>query len=315
MQDRTLPDLGSRFIKDANKIGRNEGWRYFSGILFSLFLGQLIGSIPYVFFLFADLNGGMMSLDELEISGIDKNLNFVLLTFPFLSSFLLLWIYIKWGHQRSLKTLITPFRKIAIGKFFYAFAIWTIILAILEVAYYLTGPANYVFQPEWGRFIVLLLISFPLLLVQTGYEELIFRAYGMQWLGKYTPYRIVPLVVTSMCFGMMHIGNPEVKTMGNSVLIDYIAIGFGLGLVTLLSDSLEFAAGLHFANNLFASLFVTFDSSVIRTDALFHLKEMNFSWGTQISGITAIVVFLFLIKAKYPLKPLKMLWTKDRTFD
>ncbi len=133
----------------------------------------------------------------------------------------------------------------------------------------------------------------------------------MQWLGRYMPYRILPLLITSVSFGLMHISNPEVAAFGSLVMIDYVVIGLTLGLVSLLSDSLEFAMGLHFANNLFAALFISYDSSVFQTDAVFRLKEINFSPATQTMNILGAIIFILLIHLKYPLKPLRMLWKKD----
>lgn len=302
-------DLESHFIKQGNQAGRNEGRRYFWGMIYSLVLGEFIGSIPY--FLLA--GGDVVAIHEGSIpaNGLSLNWNFLLMMLPPVGGFLLLYDYVRRVHQRPFLSVITPFKKLNYNKFLYAFGIWLLILVAWELAFFAGNPGNYILQFNLPKFAFLFLLSIPILLIQTSYEELIFRGYGMQWLGRYMPYRIFPLLITSFAFGLMHIANPEVAAFGPLVMIDYVVIGLTLGLVSLLSDSLEFAMGLHFANNLFAALFISYDSSVFQTDAVFRLKAINFSPATQVMGIFGAIIFILLIHLKYPLKPLRMLWTKD----
>ncbi len=305
----TNQDLESHFIKEGNRIGRNEGWRYFFGILCVLVLGQIIGTIPYLLLAAGDFEA--INEGSMPDNGLSRNWNFLLMMLPFVCSFYILYSYVRGVHKRPFLSIITPFRKINNAKFLYAFVVWTLILLVLEGIYYAVNPGNYVLQFDLAKFIGLLLLSVPALLIQTSCEELVFRGYAMQWLGRYMPYRIFPLLITSVSFGLMHITNPEVAAFGHAVLIDYVVVGLALGLVSLLSDSLEFALGLHFANNLFAALMVSYDSSVFQTDAVFRLKTINFSPLTQVLGIIAAVIFILLMHYRYPLKPLRMLWTKD----
>lgn len=305
----TNQDLQSHFIKEGNRTGRNEGRRYFWGLIYSLVLGEFIGSIPYLLFSAGDMKA--LSQGTIPANGLSNNWNFLLMMLPPIGGFLFLYDYVRREHRRPFLSVITPFKKLNYNKFLYAFCVWLLILVVWELAFYAGNPGNYILQFDFAKFAFLFLLSIPTLLIQTSYEELIFRGYGMQWLGRYMPYRIFPLLITSFGFGLMHIANPEVEAFGSLVMIDYIVIGLALGLVSLLSDSLEFAMGLHFANNLFAALFVSYDSSVFQTDAVFRLKEINFSPATQVMGILGSIIFILLIHLKYPLKPLHMLWTKD----
>lgn len=305
----TNQDLESHFIKEGNRIGRNEGWRYLLGIFCSLILGQIIGTIPYLILSAGDFEA--ISEGSIPANGLSRNWNFLLMMLPFVCSFYILYSYVRRVHKRPFLTIITPFKKINYEKFLYAFGVWCLILVVWEISFYAGNPGNYILQFNFPKFAFLCLLSIPILLIQTSCEELIFRGYGMQWLGRYMSYRIFPLLITSLSFGLMHIANPEAGALGYWVLIDYVVIGLALGLVSLLSDSLEFAMGMHFANNLFAALFISYDSSVFQTDAVFRLKEINFSPATQVMGILGAIIFILLIHLKYPLKPLRMLWTKD----
>ena len=72
----------------------------------------------------------------------------------------------------------------------------------------------------------------------------------MQQIGIITRNRWLPLVITSVFFGLFHSTNPEVAEMGFSVMIFYIGTGLLLGIMTLMDDGLELALGFHLGNNL-----------------------------------------------------------------
>jgi len=81
--------------------------------------------------------------------------------------------------------------------------------------------------------------------------------------------RWVPLIVTSVGFGVFHGANPEVGAMGIIVMVFYIGTGLLLGIMTLMDEGLELALGFHFGNNFLAATLVTADWSALQTDALF----------------------------------------------
>ena len=53
----------------------------------------------------------------------------------------------------------------------------------------------------------------------------------------------------------------------------FVAMGFLLGIVTLMDDGLELALGIHFANNFFACILSSSEWSSLQTPALF--KEIS----------------------------------------
>ena len=100
--------------------------------------------------------------------------------------------------------------------------------------------------------------------IQTSTEEFIFRAYLPQGITRFTPRFWLPWIIPAVVFGLLHSLNPEVDTYGFILTIPfYIGFGLLLGWITLRSRSLELALGLHLANNLYASLIVTFPGSAL----------------------------------------------------
>ncbi len=124
----------------------------------------------------------------------------------------------------------------------------------------------------------------------------------MQGIGVIAKNKWVPLIVTSLIFGSLHIANPEVSKLGYNILIVYIGIGLFLGIITLMDDGMELALGFHAANNLFAALLVTADWTALQTHSI--LKDMSdpTSAGFVDIFMPVFVVFpivIFILSKKY----------------
>jgi hypothetical protein len=85
--------------------------------------------------------------------------------------------------------------------------------------------------------------------------------------------KLIPLVLTSVVFGLLHISNPEIEQLGYILLVYYIGTGFFLGIMTLMDEGLELAIGFHAANNLFTALLVTADWTAFQTYSV--LKDVS----------------------------------------
>lgn len=115
-------------------------------------------------------------------------------------------------------------------------------------------------------------------------------------------YPIVPLIITSVIFGLLHIMNPEVEKFGlYKMMTIYVGMGFMLGLITVLDESLELALGIHFGNNLFGALFVSFEGSALQTPTMFRTLEINAE--SMVTGwFIVAVVFFIILQLKYKWK-------------
>ena len=109
--------------------------------------------------------------------------------------------------------------------------------------------------------------------MQTSFEEYLFRAHMMQGIGLATNSRLIPLIITSVLFGLMHIANPEVGKIGYIIMVYYIGTGFFLGIITLMDEGLELALGFHAANNLVGALLLTADWTAFQTNSI--LKDIS----------------------------------------
>ncbi len=247
--------------------GRNDFWRYLllTGlIIFISFWISLLASVFTIYFEGTDID----HYSEITL------LLLGLIPFPFL--LLTLWAGIRFLHKRSFLSLITTLRHIRWGRIFFAFGVWFILAIISDIVLSIFQPGNYQWSFDPIRFIPYFLIAIILLPIQTSTEELIFRGYYTQAFSRISPQIWLPLIVPSIVFGLLHSFNPEVDMYGFLLTIPYY-VGFGLilGWITIQSQSLELSLGIHLANNLYASLVVTFPGSALSSPALFSIQKYD----------------------------------------
>ncbi|MDR1582291.1 MAG: CPBP family intramembrane metalloprotease [Prevotellaceae bacterium] len=262
---------------------QNQFWKYLIVILGGFFGGQLIGSIPLViaFVVKAIVNHGDMAVDSMNVTdltawGFSRNLVFALMMFSTVVALFTTILLIKVLHKRTFSESVNGRRRMRIGRMGLGALVWAFLMAVYLVVDYLVDPSNYVFQLDWGKFIVLTLLSLCLIPLQTTSEELLFRGYLAQGVAGWTKNRWLAILIPGLLFGLMHITNPEVKEFGFWLAMpQYVFFGLLFGLISVLDDGIELAIGMHAANNIFLSIFTTHAASVLQTDALFEIQTID----------------------------------------
>ena len=243
----------------------NQFWRYlltlFAIIWFSLGAGVILAVVAIAVEGSADI-------------ATYSNFTMLLLTMlPFPAALLTLWGGLRLLHKRGFMSLLRPGGGFSWAKVMVSGAIWFMLAGASDLVLWLIDPANYSFSFNPAVFFLFLLLTLVLVPVQTSTEELIVRGYLTQWIGRYTRTIWVPLIVPSLLFMALHGLNPEVSEYGMLLTLPlYLGIGLLLAWVTLKSGGLEMALGLHAANNLYATLMVTFPNSALPSPALFSIK-------------------------------------------
>ncbi|MEW4924675.1 CPBP family intramembrane glutamic endopeptidase [Algibacter sp. 2305UL17-15] len=302
------------YIEQAYK-GLTDAWRYIVGGAIIFVTWQILGYIP----LLLSLGLKVESLADFpsDIPGmvalLGENLFLFLMLISFAVGLFGVFLSSKLLHKLSIKDLTTTRRKIDWKRFWFIFILWgAISSSFVLIDYYFFTPEDYVWNFKLKPFLILLAIAVTLLPLQTSFEEYAFRGYGMHFLGTLFQNRWLPLVITSVLFGLMHILNPEVEKLGYVIMVYYIGTGLFLGIITLMDDGLELALGFHAANNLFTALLVTADWTALQTHSI--LKDISDpgAMGLVEIFIPVFVVFpiLLLILAK------KYRWSnwKDKLF-
>lgn len=273
--------MTNRYLDQAEH-GRNEFWRYVVTILAMIFIS--IGAQ-----LFA-ATAAFLIEGTLELTRLSPLALFLVTMAPFPFGLAVLVGGLLLLHKRSPITLLNPSRRIAWKKIFLSGAIWFGLSALSDLLLALIEPGNYIWTFDLARFVPYFIFAIVLIPIQTSTEEFIFRGYLTQWAGRYSKRLWLPLLAPSIIFMLLHSLNPEVGAYGMLLTMPvYFGMGLLLGWLTLRSESLELALGLHAANNLYAALMVTFPNSSLPSPAMVTMVSYKPETGLVVFILIALV--------------------------
>jgi membrane protease YdiL (CAAX protease family) len=271
----SAPVVGEDKFLTAPFRGKNAFWRYFTGAVIPFIASNLIGAIPLVVVMIVASDGGMTAtkggMPDFAAMGIDLNFGFFLSVFPFILAFLAFVYMVKPLHERNLRSVINGGRNIRWGRIFVSAGIWTLISACYLWFAIKSDPDNFTLLNNSRSLLILAGLAILLIPFQAGFEELLFRGYLMQGFAILARNRWVPIVATSVLFGLMHALNPEVKEYGFLTMMpQYIFMGLIFAIPAVMDDGIEVAIGAHVANNIFLSVFLTTSDSALQTPAMYE---------------------------------------------
>lgn len=289
------------FIENVLKV-KNEAWRYVIGFFIIFFITQL-GSIPFTIAIFSKigLDGGS-NLDVKSMMTVLENSNLTLFyaLLPYVFGFFGIILVIKTLHNQSLLLLTTTRKKIDFNKIAISFLIAGFIIFFTVTISYLISPNEYLFNFKLDTFLILLIITILFMPLQASFEEYLFRGYLMQGFGGVFGNRWMPLLITSLFFGLLHFWNPEVSELGTIFLFHYVITGLFLGLMTIMDDGMELSLGFHAGNNVLISLLITADWTVLQTDSILKfVGDPKMSIATIIPAVIMYPVILLYFSKKY----------------
>jgi len=298
---------------EIGRSGKNEWWMYILGFIIVM-LGYTVGQAPLLIALVMSVNKdpdleladlqNLQSDMDLTKYGIDSNTGFILLLLMFVIATLALYFVVKVIHQKDFKSIITPNTSINWSKIFFGFGLWFGMTLILECISYFTNADAYEFTLNISSFLPLLVIALLMLPIQTSFEEFLFRGYLMQGIGMISSHKWIPLLVTSLGFGAIHMANPEVLEFGVwTMLFYYVSAGLLLGVITVMDDGLELALGVHAATNIYGALMVGYNGSAIQTDTIFKTDNIDANFMIVVFLVSA-VIFYMICSRKYNWKPI-----------
>ena len=291
------------FIEQAYK-GNNEWWKYILGFCIIFFFWQIIGVTPYMITVILHTSDFAEVLEALENNistlEINRNLTLFMILLSGVFGFLSVKYVVKLLHKRSFTSVITSRQNVDWKRILFSFGLIFGIQIMSLVIMILIGSDDLQWNFKLIPFLILLIISFLLFPFQTGTEELIFRGYLLQGMGVLSNSKFTSLLLTSIIFGLMHWINPEVKALGWSVMIFYVGTGLLYGISTLMDDGMELALGMHAANNIAVSLFITASWTAVQTDAL-YIDHAEPSVGMEMFVPVFIIypILLIIFSRKY----------------
>jgi membrane protease YdiL (CAAX protease family) len=302
--------FNNRYLNSGLFSGYNKFWMYFFTLGLTG-LGYMGFQAIIVFPLMAMLSANGYSLESVESDpnllfdnealGVDKNVVLVLAFGMFVFAFVGFFLGLRFVHHKTLKSVFTGYTKFRFERFATAFTVWAVLLVIMIFVEYVFFPQDLIFDFNLKGFIVSIVVMLVFMPIQTGLEELVFRGYLVQGLSQLFKSGIIPLLITSLLFGLAHMTNPEVRQFGWPVMLTYYTFfALFLGGLTLLDEGLELAFGIHFANNFMSSVLVSSPHGVIKTYSLFQTKAEDPFAEVITWAILAFVTFMiFFMKYRW----------------
>ncbi|GAA5220513.1 CPBP family intramembrane glutamic endopeptidase [Membranihabitans marinus] len=279
------------FLLNAKYNGVN-GWSKFV-LTFGLCIGlYILSSLPMIIY----SQWAMLSTDEIGV--YTSPFGFALTLFVFSGFIAGIVLGTRYVHERQILSVFTGNDIFRWKRFLQGLSIWFVILLGTELIGYLVDPSTYVFQFDLQPFLGLLLVSVLVLPIQTTAEELFFRGYLMQQIALIFQYRWVPILITSILFGAMHLSNPEVAQYGlfKSMSL-YIGLGLFFAIIAVMDNGLELPIGIHFINNFYSFVLVGYENSVFEGVPSVFLKSYEeLTLGAVISNLMIMVIALFLMQ-------------------
>ncbi|MCP5094149.1 MAG: CPBP family intramembrane metalloprotease [Chloroflexi bacterium] len=264
---------------DAPQLGKTEWWRYFFGFSIVFFFWFVLGSIPQLLLVgFAMIDGNpQTNLDFATgfVTGIHPIINFVSVNLSFVLMTFGLFLVVRFVHKRPFRSLITPYKKInwlRVGK---GFIVYLILAVIGSVAGYFVYPDTYIFTLDPGPFALFVIFIILMTPIQTSAEELLFRGYLLQAKGHFSKNFLLLAVINGVMFMLPHLVNPEVQSGPVLLALYFFGIGAFLAYITLRDNGMELALGIHAANNMFTAVFANYTDSVLQTESIFTITEIN----------------------------------------
>ena len=289
--------------------GKFDSWTVLVTIILviSAFIG--IGQVPLFWALMRKIDAQQItSLPENGMADLlGQNYLLTLLLIPFIVCLGMLYLAFKFVHKANVLSFFTSRDHLDWKRIVNAVCLWGLILGLMQFILVLTTP-ELTFRFGGVEFWNLLLIAIFLLPLQTTCEELLFRSYlfkAFSWFKK----PLISILLCSLLFAAMHLGNPEVDKIGNMAILFYLWTGLFLGLMTYLDKGLELAIGYHAINNIFAAVVVTNDWQAFQTQALWlDSRAPSFSWEMYLTLFLfqPLMFFIFSKIYKWDLSSLKL---------
>ncbi len=281
--DPTMQTQPTTDFLDQVKLGKNSWWRYTLSILFILFIWQVIGAIPYAFIY-------LLHLTDNQI------VTFIALNFSFLCLFGGILLSVRLIHHRRLTSLITGSKKISFKHIFAAGLLWSVIVIFITIIDALIHPGSYQLTLDWKTWLVFLPFAVVLTPIQTTSEELLFRGYFLQGLSYLTKRKWILSIISGVIFAIPHFLNPEMAQGFVLLAAYYFIFGFILTWITLKSNQLEFAIGVHAANNLTTVLFANYTGSALPSPSIFTASIVDPLFNLVSFILGAGILWLLLFK-------------------
>lgn len=262
--------------------GRNAWWRYLLGMVFIALSWIFGGGFVYGLVSYVPLG------DVTEFVAI--NASILMLLAGVLAVVVVL-------HRRGWRTLVTPQPRLDWRRMVEGAAVWVVLAVLSAVVEHLLYPGRYAWSLDFQRWLPFVAAALLLTPLQCATEELVFRGYVTQALGRLLRRPAVLAMLSSVVFTIPHLLNPEVAAYGLWIMAaNYFVMGLFLASVALRDGRLELAIGAHAGNNLLLALFINYEGSVFDTASVFTAGELDPIYSLVTLILSAVLFHLWIFR-------------------
>ncbi|MCK5156508.1 MAG: CPBP family intramembrane metalloprotease [Spirochaetales bacterium] len=216
--------------------------------------------------------------------------------------FLLLGILtaVRFILQISLKDFITNSPRIRFGRGAFACCLWFLLLTIFSIIEFLLYPEKLSLTLDIRSLLLFLPAACIMVSIQAGSEEMLFRAFLGRWIGRYTSGALPAAVVSGLLFTAVHLLNPEIDLFSKSaaIYLFYFLFGFILMYFSKKDGGYELAIGIHIGNNLFSSIVINYEGSVMQTPSIYTAKSDSPLPALVFLIISSLIIYLVFLHKK-----------------
>lgn len=255
---RKMPDIVSNipFLNNA-KQGNNSIWRYLITIILSFIVASFVAGAFLAIFIVIWVLLFKQGLNvEFFLNQLLKDPLFliVMVGLSFSISYLFLFLCVRFIHKKTFISIINTGNKVRWKKIGIGALAWLAIIVILDIISYLIDQTSFKVSLNPQSFWILALLALIAFPIQASFEEVFFRGYLMQGISLIFERPWVVLMVTSLCFSLLHWFNGGNIVMSISIVLGTFIIGLMLGILTMADNGIELAIGVHIINNLYVSV-------------------------------------------------------------
>ena len=262
--------------------GRNAWWRYVLGMVFIAASWIIGGGFAYGLVLHVPLG------EITEFVAINASILMLLAGVLIVNMVL---------HRRGWRTLVTPQSRLDWRRMAEGAAVWAVLAVLSAIVEHLLYPGRYAWSLDLQRWLPFVAAALLLTPLQCAAEELVFRGYVVQALGRLLRRPAVLAVLSSVVFTIPHLLNPEIAAYGLWIMAaNYFVMGLFLASVALRDGRLELAIGAHAGNNLVLALFINYEGSVFDTASVFTAGMLDPVYSLVTLMLSAVVFHWWIFR-------------------
>ncbi len=279
---------------DNVEYGENNWWKY-AITSFASLLGPFIFLIIILISLFLIPNPLKQSLNSgASFESITPMFFILFFGIVYTISFIIFYLCARFIHKKKLILFINTFNKVNLMKILKGAGLWFSLMGLVFIIEVIIDPSpfEFSFKPSFFILLVLSVLIYP---IQASFEEIFFRGYLMQGFRIINQKPVIPILLTSALFALLHFFNNSDVIFGVITVINMFIFGLTLGIITLSENSLETAIGIHIANNIFVTIIVNYTSVFENLPSLFTVGA---DASLNIPAFIVLPVLLFFVLRK-----------------